>query len=57
METSSASQRTAPAAVATRAARSVLAVALVETAYLMLRLAAIGVLAAPIALAVYLLVA
>jgi hypothetical protein len=57
METSSAAQRVVPRAVAAQAARSVLSVALVETAYLMLRLAAIAVLAAPVALAVYLLVA
>ncbi len=57
METSSATQRAAPRALAAPAARSLFSVALVETAYLMLRLAAIAVLAAPIALAVYLLVA
>jgi hypothetical protein len=57
METSSVAQQAVPRALPAQATRSVLAVALVETAYLTLRLAAIAVLAAPIALAAYLLVA
>jgi hypothetical protein len=47
--------RTAPQALDVAPARSSLAVALVETAYLGLRLAAIAILAAPLLVAAYLL--
>jgi hypothetical protein len=57
METNAAAQQVASRAIAVPAARSVLSVGLVETAYLILRLAAVAVLASPIALALYLLLA
>jgi hypothetical protein len=55
METNAAAQQVASRVAAVPAARSLLSVVLVESAYLMLRLAAVAILASPIALALYLL--